>query len=87
MSTICLPKGRYLISLAGRVFLIERSEKEEKREEGEKKEREKRGEKIHKFKPFNFQALFSLASSLSFSRALEGASPELESVYYTIENA
>jgi len=44
--------------------LIERSEKEEKREEGEKKEREKRGEKIHKFKPVNFQALFSLASSL-----------------------
>ena len=67
--------------------MIERSEKEEKREEEEKKEREKRGEKVHKFKPFNFQALFSLASSLSFSRALEGASPELESVYYTIENA
>ena len=71
--------GRYLISLAG-CIVIERSEKEEKREEGEKKEREKRGEKIHKFKPFNFQALFSLASSLevhlyierviTFSRAL-----------------
>ena len=42
----------------------ERREKEEKREEEEKKEREKRGEKIHKFKPFNFQALFSVASSL-----------------------
>ena len=70
-----------------RIIKKGRREKEEKREEGEKKEREKRGEKIHKFKPFNFQALFSLASSLSFSRALEGASPELESVYYTIENA
>ena len=37
----------YLILWLG-VFLIERSEKEEKREEEEKKEREKRGEKRRK---------------------------------------
>ena len=66
----------------------ERREKEEKREEEEKKEREKRGEKIHKFKPFNFQALLYRKTLLYPSLvSLEGASPELESVYYTIENA
>ena len=71
-----------------RIIKKGRREKEEKREEGEKKERERKEEKRFINSNLNFQALFSLASSLlTFSRALEGASPELESVYNAIENA
>ena len=61
--------------------------RKKKKEKKERKKKERKEEKRFINSNLNFQALFSLASSLSFSRALEGASPELESVYYTIENA
>ena len=67
-----------------------REEKEKKEEEEEKREEEKRGEKIHKFQSYFQALLISWFSPFSFHLCLStescfyaGATPELESVYYS----
>ena len=63
-----------------RIIKKEERERRKKRRRREKK-KERKEEKRFIISNLNFKALSSLASSLlTFSRALEGASPELESV-------
>ena len=79
--------NNYVSGCCNRIIKKGGERKKKKRRRREKRRREER-RKNSLFQTLTLKLSLSLASSLlTFSRALEGASPELESVYNAIENA